>query len=376
MITYTIQPGDSLSKIASQHGLPWQDLWKANPSIKNPNLIKPGQQLIVPVADLNSQGDAPPARSLEKTLAPLPSMSSAGKSLPGSEAPATDPTTGGAPVGQLTALRLALKTAAQHAYQTGVEQTGKATFDQLGSAGITPVNIAGTAVENILGFVKNSVATPIENTVNTIGTILTQTEQQENAKRDDARSTLTQLNNLIATSGKSWDEVPDEIKQQITQLEKTSGMPIGSMELFAKTKPKANLLATQNGVDGSGNDIISFIYADENGNPGVVQTIKTGGKSKVPGSSGSGGGTVSAGTKAAMIKAALAEVNKPSNRTDQGWLSQDVFLKLRGDFASIAGSTAAFDAAVGPHLNPAGTRQKILGGAGTVKDGSEDDLIN
>ncbi len=50
--TYTVAPGDSLSKIAQHQygnaGL-WQKIYEANKdTIKNPDLIHPGQQLIIP----------------------------------------------------------------------------------------------------------------------------------------------------------------------------------------------------------------------------------------------------------------------------------------------------------------------------------------
>jgi nucleoid-associated protein YgaU len=49
---YTIQPGDSLSKIARKYyGNPadWQKIYQANKDkIKDPNMIYPGQKIIIP----------------------------------------------------------------------------------------------------------------------------------------------------------------------------------------------------------------------------------------------------------------------------------------------------------------------------------------
>lgn len=48
---YTVQAGDSLSKIAAHHGggLTWQDIYEANKdTISNPDLIHPGQKLRIP----------------------------------------------------------------------------------------------------------------------------------------------------------------------------------------------------------------------------------------------------------------------------------------------------------------------------------------
>lgn len=48
--TYTVQKGDSLSKIAKNYpGLTWQKIHEANKDqIKNPDLIYPGQKLKIP----------------------------------------------------------------------------------------------------------------------------------------------------------------------------------------------------------------------------------------------------------------------------------------------------------------------------------------
>ncbi len=49
--TYTVQPGDSLSAIAARLGLPdWHPLYEANAAVigDNPNLIYPGQVLVLP----------------------------------------------------------------------------------------------------------------------------------------------------------------------------------------------------------------------------------------------------------------------------------------------------------------------------------------
>jgi nucleoid-associated protein YgaU len=47
---YTVQKGDSLSKIAKKYpGLTWQKIYEANKDqIKDPDLIYPGQKLVIP----------------------------------------------------------------------------------------------------------------------------------------------------------------------------------------------------------------------------------------------------------------------------------------------------------------------------------------
>lgn len=46
---YTVQSGDSLSKIAANYGIKWQDIFEANrDQIKDPDLIHPGQKFRIP----------------------------------------------------------------------------------------------------------------------------------------------------------------------------------------------------------------------------------------------------------------------------------------------------------------------------------------
>ncbi|MGL5085898.1 MAG: LysM peptidoglycan-binding domain-containing protein, partial [Clostridium sp.] len=45
-VTYTVQPGDTLSGIAYDYGTTWQHLAQLN-NLSDPNLIFPGQVLIV-----------------------------------------------------------------------------------------------------------------------------------------------------------------------------------------------------------------------------------------------------------------------------------------------------------------------------------------
>ena len=45
MKIYTVAYGDTLSSIAAKHGMTWQELWKKNPEIKNPDLIYVGQTI-------------------------------------------------------------------------------------------------------------------------------------------------------------------------------------------------------------------------------------------------------------------------------------------------------------------------------------------
>jgi LysM repeat protein len=65
---YTIKKNETLSKIATAHGITLEELLAANPQIKNPNKIAEGQQITIP-----SPSDAPPDQvgsSAEPSAAP------------------------------------------------------------------------------------------------------------------------------------------------------------------------------------------------------------------------------------------------------------------------------------------------------------------
>ena len=55
---HTVQPAESLTQIANQYGVSAQDLLKANPQVSNPEMIYPGDGLVIParVSDSSSQG--------------------------------------------------------------------------------------------------------------------------------------------------------------------------------------------------------------------------------------------------------------------------------------------------------------------------------
>ncbi len=47
--TYTVQSGDSLSKIGANYGVSWKEIFEANrDKIDNPDVIHPGQEISIP----------------------------------------------------------------------------------------------------------------------------------------------------------------------------------------------------------------------------------------------------------------------------------------------------------------------------------------
>ena len=61
--TYTVKSGDTMSSIASKHGVSLAALEKANPQVKNPNVISVGQKLKIPGKTTSSSGSSKPSSS-------------------------------------------------------------------------------------------------------------------------------------------------------------------------------------------------------------------------------------------------------------------------------------------------------------------------
>jgi uncharacterized YkwD family protein/spore coat assembly protein SafA len=73
--TYTVQRGDSIWKIAVKHQVGMSEIIAANPQIKNPSLIYPGQKLTIPTVTTSSQ-ESEVARlvNAERAKAGLPAL--------------------------------------------------------------------------------------------------------------------------------------------------------------------------------------------------------------------------------------------------------------------------------------------------------------
>lgn len=70
--TVTVSPGNTLSGIASHHGITWEQLWYANQKqVSNPDLIFPGEKLVIP-------GKHSPSKYLTASPASMPNLSGHG----------------------------------------------------------------------------------------------------------------------------------------------------------------------------------------------------------------------------------------------------------------------------------------------------------
>lgn len=75
-----VQPGDSLSKIATANATTYTRMYDANPVVEHPDVIHPGQQLRVPAADEQLPSRPLPAAPVAAAAAPQAKRSAAARS--------------------------------------------------------------------------------------------------------------------------------------------------------------------------------------------------------------------------------------------------------------------------------------------------------
>lgn len=101
--THNVVSGDTLSKIAQQHGTTWQELARYN-NLSNPDLIHPDQQIHIPPSEGAPALAAPTAPAVAAPAAPTaPATATPATAAPATVAPTTAPgaTTGGVTTQQL-----------------------------------------------------------------------------------------------------------------------------------------------------------------------------------------------------------------------------------------------------------------------------------
>jgi len=150
---------------------------------------------------------------------------------------------------------------------------------------INKLNTKNSFLENLIKFTKDDYSTANSNYQFEFNKNL-QIQQMFSTKQDkavdDARATLTTFNNILANSGMSYNDMSTAMRAQINVLEMQAQMPIGTMELYARSKPKSDIVSTQSGTDASGNDFVVFFSKDADGNV-TQEKMYTGGVSKTAG---------------------------------------------------------------------------------------------
>jgi hypothetical protein len=156
------------------------------------------------------------------------------------------------------------------------------------SIAINKLNTKNSFLENLISFTKDDYSTANSNYQFEFNKNL-QLQQMFSTKQDkavdDARATLTTFNNILANSGMSYNDMSASMKAQINVQEMQAKMPIGTMELYARSKPKSDIVSTQSGTDAAGNDFVTFFSKDADGNV-TQEKMYTGGVSTAGGAGG------------------------------------------------------------------------------------------
>lgn len=104
-------------------------------------------------------------------------------------------------------------------------------------------------------------------------------EQIKNQQSDNARANLSVVAKAMTDSGKIWDELDPNLQATISKLELQAGVPVGVTQEFYNSYPDDEVVTQTKGTDASGQEFVSFITKDKNGNYSV-KNVYTRGVSK------------------------------------------------------------------------------------------------
>lgn len=196
------------------------------------------------------------------------------------------------------------------------------------NAAINKINTKNKFIENIMNFTKQDYETAndaYQTEFNRNMQMQSAFSTEQNRIRDDARATLTTINNMVTNSGKSMADLDPTMKANINTLELQGGLPVGTFETFATSKPKANIISTQNGADSNGNEFVSFISKDPDTGELSMEKMYTGGKaapSKNSGAVTSGNLTLSSQDIASGVSAL------ESSRGEDGYVNSETYQQM------------------------------------------------
>jgi hypothetical protein len=181
-------------------------------------------------------------------------------------------------------------------------------------------------------------------------------ERKQDKLADNARANLQTVTNLIKDSGKSFADLDENQKRNIRQWEVQAGLPQGTYETFAQAMPQAKILHTSSGTDAAGRGIVTFIYDDGTGKPGVVEVVGTGSRSSA------GGGGVESPTKSGTLVYTASDRSDDSkaleaSRGEDGYVDPSLYQKLSQEWVKAGGSISDFVKDYPPknYVNPANT---------------------
>jgi len=174
-------------------------------------------------------------------------------------------------------------------------------------------------------------------------------KSEEEKLREIASANAQVYINNLTEAGISFDDASPEVQNALTKEIVKAGMDVSVVRAFMNAIPDAKLLSTVQGVDASGNDIVTFMYADKDGKPGAIEVVKTGGYTR-PGGSGTkpSSAEIFASTKQGFAK------NIDDVAGEDGYISPQNWAKARKDWTTNTSYTSKqFDDTYRGYINPA-----------------------
>jgi hypothetical protein len=109
-----------------------------------------------------------------------------------------------------------------------------------------------------------------------ISSYKTKEEAEANRVRDDARANANLMINSVKGTGKSWDSLDADVRVGLQKIALQAGIDEAVFKEVIDNTGVSEIISTQSGYDADGNEIISFIVKDKNGNPKILNQIKPG----------------------------------------------------------------------------------------------------
>lgn len=101
-------------------------------------------------------------------------------------------------------------------------------------------------------------------------------EASANRLRDDARANINMVVNSVKGSGQGYDSLDEGVKASLNKMALQSGIDVSLIKSVINNSSVSEIISTQSGYDESGNEVISFIVRDKNGNPEILKQVKPG----------------------------------------------------------------------------------------------------
>lgn len=169
----------------------------------------------------------------------------------------------------------------------------------------------------------------------------------DSKETSDLKASYNTMFNMMKTSGQTWEDLPNDFKTNLYQMELKMGIPPGSFELLARSNPKAEIITQGTSSDEAGNEFAWVMTKDEKGIPQITKIGGTGGFKKPTGDA-----TKDADKKAEYEKAeAYVKAHMDKSRSElESAIRKDKKYLSDGDIVAILDSADAYSKPISPAM--------------------------